>query len=178
MNVEKKMELETQNISLTKTELFWIIIKKQFQGKWLYWPILAVFLIYSAYNYTATGEIGLLALWIGITFMIFVLLPLLYLRYVNAQENAIFLLPRTYRVNNEVIYAEIDNNTKGETAWAHAIKALKIGNDFLVYISRQQFFFFPRRCFKSESDYQTFERLLIEKNLLKNKANTRNSQPK
>ena len=161
------MELETLSIAITKTELFWIIMKKQFQGKWWYWPVLALFLFYSAYNFTATGDIVLLVIWVSVTLMILILVPLFFLHYVNIKENAIFLLPRTYRINEDVIYAEIDNNTKGETAWVHVIKALKIGSDYLVYISKQQFFFFPKRCFKSEADYQTFERMLYEKNLLK-----------
>ncbi|MGV8093192.1 MAG: YcxB family protein [Mangrovibacterium sp.] len=92
-----------------------------------------------------------------------VLLIVQYWFYARSKDNKIFLLERYYEIDSEKIAAFLEDGTSSPIKIEHFIRAIKIGNYNLLYLSKTQFIYLPNEYFKSEADQQWFEKEVLDK---------------
>ena len=146
--------IQTKPTSLSKKQFFQLLIVRYVKNKW--W-LLALMLIFFAL--IASREV--LDRTDFVFLMMFASYPLLiviqFWLWVNSKENKIFLIERTYEIEEGMIIGKIDKNNFSTTEKSNIIKSDTILNTYLLYLSKNQFFYFPFDSFQSEEDRIWFE---------------------
>lgn len=146
--------IHTKPTSLSKKQFFQLLIVRYVKNKW--W-LLALMLIF--FGLIASREV--LERTDFVFLVMFASYPLLiviqFWLWVNSKENKIFLIERTYEIEEGMIIGKIDENNFSTTEKSNIIKSDTILNTYLLYLSKNQFFYFPFDSFQSEEDRIWFE---------------------
>ncbi len=161
------MQFETNTVSMTKRDFFWIIMRILYPKKWSFRITITLALLLIVYNLTI-GHIHLIT-WIviGCILFIFVIVPINFIRYANSLENNIFYLDRKYIIDDDMIKTELSDKSKSEVKLKNIFKVLKYNKYYLLFISKQQFYYLPVDSFKSINDLKVFDDFCRVNNLIK-----------
>ena len=86
-----------------------------------------------------------------------------YWRYANSKDNKIYLLERHYEIYEDKIIGVLSDGTDSTIMIDKFIKVIRLKNTYLLYMSKIQFIYIPKNCFKSEQDKDWFEKEVISK---------------
>ncbi|WP_162268806.1 YcxB family protein [Flavobacterium chilense] len=84
-------------------------------------------------------------------YMIFI-----YWRFANSKENKIFFTERQYEIFTDRIISNMGEISEGTVAIKSFIKVLELKDLYLLYISKAQCLYFPKRIFETQEDENWF----------------------
>ena len=84
-----------------------------------------------------------------------------YWRFSNSKANKVFFLERNYEIYDDKIVGNLSDGTSNEILITHFIKVIRLKKCFLLYLSKNQFLYFPQDSFKSRSDKNWFEQKIV-----------------
>ena len=153
------MKIITNQISLTKTEYFKILLLNALRNRWFVFLIALVicFLGIKLEPQSIIGHIGL-----------FILVCLGYGVYLSAvcslqtwilRGNQFLFAPWTFEIDHEFITAYLPDGSSIKINFSRLVKTVFRKNYFLIYYSRNQFFYLPVEAM-SEIDKQTLLTLI------------------
>ncbi|MGV8094669.1 MAG: YcxB family protein [Mangrovibacterium sp.] len=140
--------------------LFKILIRIYLKKRWwlLAWVWILVVILLFMENRDA------LANFLIVFIVLFqILLIVQYWFYARSKDNKVFFLSRYYEIDTEKIVGFLEDGTSTPIKIEHFIRAIKIDNYNLLYLSKTQFIYLPNECFKSETDRQWFEKEVLGK---------------
>ncbi|MBO9583297.1 MAG: YcxB family protein [Flavobacterium sp.] len=77
-------------------------------------------------------------------------------RFANSKENRNFFVEIQYEVFTDKIFSTVGETSESTIAIQNFIKALELKDLYLLYISKGQCFYFPKRIFESQEDENWF----------------------
>ena len=153
------MKITTNQISLTKTEYLKILFLNALRNRWFVFLIalLICFLGMTLDLQSILGHIGL-----------FILVCLGYFLYLLAgcslqawvlRGNQFLFAPWTFEIDHEFITAYLQDGSSIKINFSRIVKTVINKNYFLIYYSRNQFFYLPVEAM-SELDKETLMTLI------------------
>jgi hypothetical protein len=152
--------ITTNKTQLTSREYFEIILTVYFKKKW--WLIAWIWIAASVMYYSDTRDSFGNFLMILFTIYPFIVV-FQYWRYANSKVNKIFLLERLYEIYEDKIIGVLSDGTDSTIMIDKFIKVIRLKNTYLLYMSKNQFIYISKNCFKSEQDKDWFEKKVISK---------------
>ncbi|WP_125723154.1 YcxB family protein [Flavobacterium ustbae] len=156
--------IKTKKFQLTKKEYFSFIIRILLKKiGWLFalMILISISLIFKDNkNYTENSIMVF-----GFFFPIVLLFQ--YWRFANSKENAIILKERQFEIFPDKILYQMGEVSEGTIDVENFIKTFELKDLYLIYISKGQCFYFPKRIFESKQDENWFRNEVFLK--IKNK---------
>jgi hypothetical protein len=149
------MHLKTKIIESSSSEIFKIYLKQYIQRQLLLFVLLIGLLILNVIQFDARGYLPL-------TFLIIIcsLITLNFFRVFNTKNVQETLKVPQFEVEDGQLYA-ITQPKKGNRQLIPAIfKWYKMKDYFLIYFSKNKFFYIPFRAFENNDDITFFEKKL------------------
>lgn len=120
--------------------------------------ILISWLGLSVVVYVITQRLDLL--WIVAMFLVAVIENLLLFhlkitKFVNHKQNQAILRPINATIDSEKLYWKQEPNTESTAPWSVVVNYFMVGDDIVLFIAKKAYWYLPRACFESDSDYQT-----------------------
>lgn len=157
--------ITTNKIQFTNTSYFKVLLqintKKYAWLLILSWGLAATNIFKDELN-----ELDLFYIIFSIVFPIYFILY--YWRFANSKENKIFFQERFYTVDEDKIVGFLNDGTENTIKNEHLIKFLELKEFILIYISKNQFLYFPKNAFQTSEDEKYFRKTIVEP-LLRNK---------
>jgi hypothetical protein len=156
------MHLKTKIIESSSSEIFKIYLKQYIQRQLLLFVLLIGLLILNIITFDARGYLPL-------TFLIVIcsLITLNFFRVFNNKNVQETLKIPQFEVEDGQLYA-ITQPKKGNRQLIPAIfKWYKMKDYFLIYFSKNKFFYVPFRAFENNDDITFFEKTLDKLSLKK-----------
>lgn len=152
--------ISTNKTQLTSREYFEIILTVYYKKRW--WLIIWIWLAATVIYYSDSRDY--LNNFLMILFAIYpFIIVFQYWRFANSKDNKIFLLERHYDIYEEKIVGILSDGTESTIKIDKFIKVIRLKNSCLLYMSKIQFIYIPKNCFKSEQDKNWFEKEVISK---------------
>lgn len=79
-----------------------------------------------------------------------------YWRFVNSEENLILFKERQHEVFNDKIISHFGETTESTIAMENFIKTFELSDVYLLYISKGESIYFPKRAFETKVDENWF----------------------
>ncbi|WP_369013471.1 YcxB family protein [Flavobacterium anhuiense] len=156
--------IKTKKFQLTKKEYFSFIIrillKKQW---WLYAFILLISIALIFKDKKDYTENSIMVF--GFFYPLVILFH--YWRFVNSKENRAFFAEMQHEVFTDKIISTIGETSESTIAMQNFIKVLELKDLYLLYVSKSQCLYFPKRVFESKEDENWFKNEVFLK--IKNK---------
>lgn len=163
------MNIKSNEYQLTKKEFFKICLLVNFKR-------LAVLAVIYLILFDAAVFLKLLnAYWLVIVIAVFVILipvisVLSLLFYLNSKANKIFYKKKRFEIDDDFLTTYLEDGSFGKIKLDSVVKIIKTYKYYMLFISQAQFQYLPKSAFLSEQDIKSFEDLLKNKKLLKNKS--------
>lgn len=146
--------IQTHTISLEKSKFLKILLLRYLKTRWpLYGSVFLLAIFISQKSTPDSMDKFFLILCLLYPLMI----VFQYWRWVNAKDNQIFLVDRSYDIDGDKITGRTDANNFSIVEKSNFIKTDTLLNTYLLYVSKSQFFYFPFDSFKTEEDRLWFE---------------------
>lgn len=100
---------------------------------------------------------------LGVLFLILGLIYFRIRRYAQDPQNAALFQKRTYEFTDDFTLMRGERGHEGKIPNAEIMKVVKGKRSYLVYISRQQFYYVPFVAFAQAGDQMAFEQLFVNK---------------
>ena len=145
--------IKTKKFQLTKKEYFSFIIRILLKRRW--WLFAFIWLITIAILFKDekdSSDVFLIVF--SILYPLIVLVQ--YWRFANSIENAIILKERQFEIFPDKIIYQMGNVSEGTIDVENFIKTFELKDLYLIYISKGQCFYFPKRIFESKEDENWF----------------------
>lgn len=150
--------ITTNKIQLTTTSYFKTIMKI-FIKKWLWFIVvswsLAVFISLKE------EKNSFLNIYIIFALLYPFIVVIQYWIYAHSKDNRIFLLERYFEIYEDKVVGFLIDGTENTVKNEHFIRVVELSNNYLLYISKNQYLLFPKDCFKSDADMAWFEEKII-----------------
>ena len=98
---------------------------------------------------------------IAFLFLSQVFLVIQYWLYAHSKDNSIYLLPRTFEINQDQIVEWMDDETSSTIKMERFIKVMKTGKCYLLFIAKNEYIYLPFTAFESEADREWFENEIV-----------------
>ncbi|TCN60836.1 YcxB family protein [Flavobacterium circumlabens] len=156
--------IKTKKFHLTKKEYFFFIIRILLKKRWwLYSFILFLSVAFLFKDQKDSTDIFMIAF--GFLFLLVTVFQ--YWRFANSKENEIFFKETQYEIFKDKIISNMGEVSEGTIAIGSFIKVLELKGLYLLYISKGQCFYFPKRVFETQEDENWFRKEVFLK--IKNK---------
>lgn len=145
--------IKTKKFQLTKKEYFMFLVRLELKRRgWLF----AFMWIFSAFV-LFTGKKDSFSIFIVVVgFMYPVLTIYKYWNFANSKENKIIFKERQYEVLSDRIICHMGEISEGTINNQNFIKVFDLKDLYLLYISKGQCFYFPKRIFETKEDENWF----------------------
>jgi hypothetical protein len=90
-----------------------------------------------------------------------------YWRFASSKQNQLIFRERQHKIYSDKIVSVFDSNTESTIALENFIKTFELKDVYLLYISKNQSIYFPKRIFQSHEDEMWFREKIFLK--VKNK---------
>ena len=153
------MKITTNQISLTKPEYFKVLLLNALRNQWFVF-LIALLICFLGMSISLQSIIGHLGLFILVCLgYVLYLLVRCSLRAWILGGNQILFAPWTFEIDHEFITAYLPDGSSIKINFSRIIKTTFRKNYFLIYYSRDQFFYLPGEAM-SEIDKQTLITLI------------------
>ena len=150
--------IETNSVQFTTKTFFVTLLLVYLKKRWwllIWFLILSIALLFKEQR----DSIEKFLVLIGFVYPIIIVFQ--YWRFANSKDNKVFFLERNYEIYDDKIIGNLSDGTSNEILIIHLIKAINLKKCFLLYLSKNQFLYFPKDSFKSESDKNWFEQKIV-----------------
>ena len=150
--------IETNSVQFTTKTFFVTLLLVYLKKRWwllIWFLILSIALLFKEQR----DPIEKFLVLIGFVYPIIIVFQ--YWRFANSKDNKVFFLERNYEIYDGKIIGNLSDGTSNEILIIHLIKAINLKKCFLLYLSKNQFLYFPKDSFKSESDKNWFEQKIV-----------------
>lgn len=156
--------IKTKKFQLTKNEYFSFIIRILLKKRW--W--LYAFMLLLSISILFTDNKDSSDIFIIVFGFIYPLLTLFqYWRFANSKENKIIFQERQYEVFKDKIIYNMGEISEGTIDAQSFIKVFELKDLYLLYLSKGQCLYFPKRVFETQEDENWFRNEVYSK--IKNK---------
>ena len=156
--------IKTKKFQLTKKEYFSFIIRVLLKKRW--WLFAFILLISIALIFKDKKDYTENSIMVfGFFYPLVILFH--YWKFVNSKENKIFFTERQHEVYPDKITSQMGEISEGTIAVTSFIKVLELNDLYLLYISKGQCLYFPKRIFETQEDENWFRNEVFLK--IKNK---------
>ena len=137
------MKITTHQISLTKTEYLKILLFHALRNRWFVFLIalLICFLGTTLDLQSILGHIGLFIL-VCLGYFLYLLAGCLLQAWI-LRGNQFLFVPWTFEIDHEFITAHLPDGSSIKINFSRIVKTVINKNYFLIYYSRNQFFYLP-----------------------------------
>ncbi|SHM69149.1 YcxB-like protein [Flavobacterium chilense] len=145
--------IKTKKFQLTKKEYFSFILRILLKKQWLSFAFmltLSVAILFSNNKNYLNSSVMVFGFLFPL-YMIFI-----YWRFANSKENKIFFTERQYEIFTDRIISNMGEISEGTVAIKSFIKVLELKDLYLLYISKAQCLYFPKRIFETQEDENWF----------------------
>ncbi|MBF4514994.1 YcxB family protein [Flavobacterium sp. ANB] len=156
--------IKTKKFQLTKKEYFSFIIRILLKKRWyflVFMLILSIAILFGDNKDYLNSSIMVFGFLFPL-YMIFV-----YWRFVNSKENKIFYTERQHEIFPDKIITRMGEISEGTMDMRNFIKVLELKDLYLLYVSKTQCIYFPKRVFETSEDENWFRNEVFLK--IKNK---------
>jgi hypothetical protein len=151
--------ITTNKVQFTNKSYFKILLQINAK-KYAWFLILAWGLALTNLFKDVLGDFDIFYIIFSIVFPIYFIFY--YWRFANSKENKIFFLERYYTIDENKIVGFLSDGTESIIKSEHFIKFLEVKESFLIYISKNQFLYFPKNAFKTIEDEKYFRKTILE----------------
>lgn len=156
--------ITTKKYQLTKNEYLSIIFRVLLKKKW--WLFVLMWLTALVIAFEENKEDFEIIMMLLLFFYPFILF-FGYWRFANSKQNQLLFTERQHEVLNDRIVSHLGNVTESTIALENFIKVFEIKDVYLLYISKNQSMYFPKRIFETLEDENWFKNEIFLK--IKNK---------
>ncbi|MGB0864610.1 MAG: YcxB family protein [Saprospiraceae bacterium] len=150
------MHLKTKIIESSSSEIFRIYLKQYIQRQLLLVVLLVGLLILNIIQFDVRGYLPL-----GFLIVICSLVVLNFFRVFKTKNVQDTLKIPQFEIENDKLYAIFNPEKKQKREIPRIFKWYKMKDYFLVYFSKNKFFYIPFRAFENEAAITFFEKKLI-----------------
>ena len=156
--------IKTKKFNLTKKEYFSFLIRILLKRRWWLFALIYVmtFMILFKDEKDSSDDFFIV---FGVLYPLIILLQ--YWRLAYSKENKIIFKERQYEIFSDRIIAYMGEISEGTIDNQNFIKVFELKDLYLLYISKGQCFYFPKRIFESKDDENWFRNEIFLK--IKNK---------
>ena len=150
--------ITTKKVKLTPRQFFLILIIRHIKKQW--WLFAAI--LFLAIFFLVNGINDPVQMFFPVFAIIYpALIVIQFWKYVTSKDNKLLLLERYYEIDNEKINGVIDRDTYSPIKLDHFIKVDLIRNNYLLFVSKNQFIYIPVDAFESDQDKEWFEKEIL-----------------
>lgn len=150
--------IQTNSVQFTTKTFFATLLEVYFKKRWWFLtPLFFASVLFLIKENRDSFENFIML--IGFVYPIIIVFQ--YWRFANSKDNKVFFLERNYEIYDDKIIGNLSDGTSNEILIIHLIKAINLRKCFLLYLSKNQFLYFPKDSFKSESDKNWFEQKIV-----------------
>lgn len=150
--------IQTNSVQFTTKTFFATLLAVYFKKRWwllIWFLVVSIALLFKEQKDSFEKFVA----FIGLVYPIIIVFQ--YWRFANSKDNKVFFLERNYEITEDKIIGNLSDGTSNEILIVHLTKAIKLKRCFLLYLSKNQFLYFPKDSFKSESDKNWFEQKIV-----------------
>lgn len=145
--------IKTKKFQLTQTEYFSFIIRILFKKRWHLYALIWLFSFGILFNDKRDYFINS----IMVFGFIFPLIPFFtYWRFANSKENKNFFREIQHEISPDIIISKIGEISKSTFEIQNFIKVLELKDLYLLYFSKGQCLYLPKRIFETSEDENWF----------------------
>ncbi|MCR4031841.1 MULTISPECIES: YcxB family protein [Flavobacterium] len=145
--------IKTKKFQLTKKEYFSFIIRILLKRRWwLYAFIMFISVAILFKDNKDSSDTFIIAF--GFIYPLLILFQ--YWRFAYSKENKIIFKERQYEMYSDRIISYMGEISEGTIDNQNFIKVFELKDLYLLYISKGQCFYFPKRIFESQEDENWF----------------------
>ncbi len=152
--------IKTDKFDITKNEYLKVNISVLLKKKWwkfiLYW-VIAIYLTF------APDKNPLLIFCMIFLYAFPFIMVFEYWRFAIAKENKKIFGERYYEITEEQINAYLVNGSSSIIKFDQFVKKLELQDYYLLYISKSQSLYFPKKIFKTAEDLVWFKEQVFDK---------------
>lgn len=154
--------IQTNEYALNPKEYLKILLRLQLRKSWWVYLLLIINAVVLAPRF-GTDQFATFMFVLSILYIFFMFFYLVW--FTKAKDNRNIYSSRQLNFGPEKIVAYsggttlFDTPTTSEVANSQVVRTAKVGNFWLLYLSRAQFIVVPRSIFKSAEDYEAFKKL-------------------
>lgn len=150
-------QITTHPYRLEKKRYFHLLVTLFFKRKWYLIALLAGIVIYNISTISENNFARFFVIF-GIAYIPIHLYRIH--RWVYAKNNANYFIESVLTVDNSFLYFKdiVDNETK--ISVATFVKMTQTEDEYLLYLSQNNFSYIPKAAFKTDEDRQCFEKII------------------
>ena len=152
--------ITTEKLQLTKNDFLKILLTIYFKKRWWLFAWIWAFGLYFLCLENRDSFENFIMF-----FAIFypVVIVIQNWQYANSKDNKLYLLERSYNINEDMIVGIMSDGTESPIKFEHFIKVIQLKRFYLIYITKNQFICLPKDSFKSKQDKEWFDKEIIMK---------------
>ncbi len=148
---------KTKKFSQSPKTYFSIVLNTAIKKRWWLYLLVTIVGIVHLFSYIRTNTMSHLVWAIfGFGYLIFMYLYLY--RFAHSKDQSDFLSEKQIFFDKETLRIEETLGGSGEVPFERIQKVLDKGKFWMLYISKNQFFYVPKDIFYSELDFEMFQR--------------------
>ncbi|UUF15889.1 MULTISPECIES: YcxB family protein [Flavobacterium] len=145
--------IKTKKFHFTKKEYLSFIIRILLKKRWWLYSIMLILAIAILFKDNKDSS-DIFMIVFGFLFPLITIFQ--YWRFANSKENKIILSEREHEIFNDKIISRFDETTESTIAVTNFIKVLELNDLYILYLSKGQSVFFPKRIFETPEDENWF----------------------
>ena len=155
------MSIETQPFDFTKVTYFKIMVTEYFKKRWWFFGILLLLALFALF-YVQDTYLAANVLSIAVLFGIAMIL--IFWLYANNYKRKAIFQPRYYRIDENWIETRLHDGTVNRFELKKIKKITADKHYFLLYITKDHFFYIPLSSFKTPEDVEDFKNIINKRN--------------
>ncbi|MBE8725214.1 YcxB family protein [Flavobacterium hungaricum] len=144
--------IATKKFNLTKKEYFSIIVRVLIKQRWWWFAFMWLVTIFILLK-DEKDSFDIFLIGFSILYPLIILLQ--YWRFTNSNENKSFFEERQYQISSDKIITYL-GSADGRAGIDNFIKTLELKDVYLLYLSKTQSVYFPKRIFETVEDENWF----------------------
>lgn len=145
--------IKIKKFQLTQTEYFFFIIRILLKRRWWIYAFMLFLSIVILFKHNKDSS-DIFIIVFGLGYPILTLFQ--YWRFANSKENKIIFQERQYEVFTDKIIYNMGEISEGTIDVKSFIKVFELKDLYLLYLSKGQCLYFPKRVFETPEDENWF----------------------
>ena len=145
--------IKTKKFQLTRKEYFSFIIRVLLKKRWWLFAFMWFLTIAILFKDEKDSSDTFLIVF-SILYPLVILFQ--YWRFANSKENRSFFAEMQHEVFTDKIISQVGETSQSTIAIQNFIKVLELKDLYLLYVSKSQCIYFPKRVFESQEDENWF----------------------
>jgi hypothetical protein len=145
--------IKTERFALNSQDYFKILIISYLKRRW--WMI-AIMVLLGISFLLKNEKDSFDYFFIFFSFFYPIILIIQYWRFANSKQNRLFLVERYFEISEDALVGKLKDGSESIIKKENFIKAVQLRDYYLIYISKGQFVFIPKKAFMNQQDENWF----------------------